>query len=104
MNIQGRAEAEGMPSRCGGKWPGVLRLWTLSHRAEPDTLGRTRGHLPMEGSEVAWLRPLGKISLLQNSRSGTKACSICPAPGRAFPFVNQPQWRACCVTSGVRPR
>lgn len=103
MNIQGRAEAEGMPSRCGGKRPGVLRIWTLSHRAELDTLGRTRGHLPMEGSEVAWLRPLGKISLLQNSCSGTKACSICAAPGRAFPSVSQPQWRACCVTPGVRP-
>lgn len=103
MNIQGRAEAEGMPSRCGGKRPGVLRIWTLSHRAELDTLGRTRGHLPMEGSEVAWLRPVGKISLLQNSCSGTKACSICAAPGRAFPSVSQPQWRACCVAPGVRP-
>lgn len=77
MSIQGRAEAEGMPSCCGGKQPRVLRIWTLSHRAELDTMGRTRGHLPMEGSEVAGLRQMGKISLLENSCSGSKDCSIC---------------------------
>ena len=61
------AGAEGTQSRRDGKWPGVLRVQTLSHRAELHTLGGTRGHVPMEGSEVAWLRPLRKISLLQNS-------------------------------------
>ena len=53
MNIQRRAEAEGVPSCCGGKQPRVLRIWTLSPRAELDTMGRTRGTFPWRGQR--WL-------------------------------------------------